>query len=162
MSEVALKEMLTEDLAGRGDVQSAFGENVITVQLEHLTFFFEKLKSDRYSFDYLTNLTAVDYEENFTVIYNFRSLSRKYKLTVRVVIDRNNPELPSATGFWKTADWQEREVFDMMGIRFAGHPDLKKILLSDEFEGHPLRKDFKYESRRIQPEVSDPDVKIIR
>ncbi|MCL5959424.1 MAG: NADH-quinone oxidoreductase subunit C [Chloroflexi bacterium] len=93
-------------------------------------------------FDYLINVTAVDYLDRFEVVYHLHSIPRGHALTLKVELDREIASVPSVTSIWRGADFQEREVYDMMGITFTGHPNLKRILLYDEFVGHPLRKDF--------------------
>ncbi len=93
-------------------------------------------------FNYLINLTAADYLDRFEVVYHLHSIPRGHSLTLKVELDREKASVPSVTEVWRGADFQEREVYDMFGITFVGHPDLKRILLYDEFVGHPLRKDF--------------------
>ncbi|HVB96228.1 MAG TPA: NADH-quinone oxidoreductase subunit C [Chloroflexota bacterium] len=94
-------------------------------------------------FDYLASLTAIDYLDRIDVVYQIRSLKQKRDLTLRVEVDRDEAVAPSVTGVWRAADFQEREIFDLMGVVFTGHPNLKRILLYDEFDGHPLRKDWR-------------------
>lgn len=148
MANENLKEMLVADLAGKGEISEFLNEVVVTITSKELIDLANKLKSDKYDFDYLTNLTAVEYDDNFTVVYNFRSVGNKTKLVLRVEISKDEANLPSVIEIWKTADWQEREVYDLMGIKFTGHPELHRILLADDFEGHPLRKDYKFDARR--------------
>jgi len=94
-------------------------------------------------FDYLTAVSGVDYLEFFEVVYHLTSLKHNHSLVLKArCYDRENPTLPSVVGLWRTADFQEREIYDLLGISFAGHPNLKRIALWDGFEGHPLRKDF--------------------
>jgi len=95
------------------------------------------------SFDYLSAITAVDYIEYFEVIYHLLSLqfNRSAILKSRI-FDRENPAISSVTSIWRGADLQEREVWDLMGVRFDKHYNLKRVLLWEEFPGHPLRKDF--------------------
>ncbi|MBI2955128.1 MAG: NADH-quinone oxidoreductase subunit C [Chloroflexi bacterium] len=93
-------------------------------------------------FNYLSNLTAVDYLDRMEVVYHLYSISRKHAVTLKVEVDRERASVPSVTGIWRGADFQEREVYDLLGVTFVGHPNLKRILLYDEFVGHPLRKDF--------------------
>lgn len=102
-----------------------------------------------YYFDFLANITAVDYfpESRFAVVYNLSSIPYQTQLTLRVEIAQSRdledlPEVPSVSSVWRTADWHEREAFDLMGIYFTGHPDLRRILLPDDWEGFPLRKDY--------------------
>jgi len=94
-------------------------------------------------FDYLTAITAVDYYDYFEVIYQLTSLRRNHSLVVKTrCYGRDNPSLPSVLGLWRGADFQEREIYDLFGISFDGHPNLKRIFLWEGFEGHPLRKDY--------------------
>jgi NADH-quinone oxidoreductase subunit C len=98
-------------------------------------------------FDMLTDLFGVDnYKEKprFELIYFLNSLKNKTRLAVKVGLE-DGESVPTASGIWKAAEWFEREIYDMFGIRFEGHPDLRRILLDEEFEGHPLRKDFPLE-----------------
>lgn len=93
--------------------------------------------------DYLRNLTAVDWKDRFEMVYNIANTKTMTSLVVKCDLDRTAPSLPSVTGIWPGANWLEREVFDLFGISFPGHPDLRRIMLPDEWEGHPLRKDYK-------------------
>lgn len=101
---------------------------------------------EKYGFNYLANLTAADYGAEFEVIYHLYAIpDNGLKLVVKTRIPREKAELPSLCSIYPTADWQEREVFDLMGIRFNGHPNLIRVLLPDDFVGYPLRKDFRKE-----------------
>jgi NADH-quinone oxidoreductase subunit C len=109
-------------------------------------------------FEMLTDLTAVDYhgrEPRFEVIYQLYSITNNHRLRVRVPAPEDDPTVPSAVAVWKSANWAERETFDMFGIRFTGHPDLRRILMYPEFVGHPLRKDYPLNQR--QPLVPERD-----
>ena len=102
-------------------------------------------------FDYLNCLSAVDRiaSGELEVVYNLSSLSQPTKILVRVRVPREDPIIRSVVSLWSTADWHEREAFDMMGIRFDGHPDLRRILTSEDWVGYPLRKD--YQDERLVP-----------
>ena len=108
------------------------------------------------AFDMLMDLTAVDdltfpgREDGprFEVVYHLYSLAHNHRLRVKVRVDEDDAVVPTATGLWPIADWFEREVWDMFGVRFAGHPDLRRLLLYEEFVGHPLRKDYPIERRQ--------------
>ena len=94
-------------------------------------------------FDYLNYITAVDYYNYFEVVYMLTSLEFNRSIVLKVrCYTRDNPTVPSLTGLYQGADWQEREVYDLMGITFQGHPNLKRIFLWEGFDGYPLRKDF--------------------
>jgi len=86
--------------------------------------------------------------ERFAVVCHFFSLQLKHRLRVEVPVDEADPEVDSLTSLWKSANWLEREVWDMFGVRFRGHPNLKRILMYDEFTGHPLRKDYPVNKRQ--------------
>jgi NADH-quinone oxidoreductase subunit C len=99
------------------------------------------------AFEFLSDLTAVDWlgrRPRFEVVYHLNALGRRERLRLKVRTDATEP-VPSVTGVWPTANWHEREAFDLFGIRFEGHPDLRRILMPDDWEGHPLRKDFPVE-----------------
>ncbi len=99
--------------------------------------------SPHLDFDYLSTITAVDYYQYFEVSYFLVSLRHNHSLMLKARChSRDNPSLPSLTHLWRSADLQEREVFDLMGITFEGHPNLKRIVLWPGFQGHPLRKDY--------------------
>lgn len=101
---------------------------------------------EKYGMNYLANLTAVDYGTEFEVVYHLYAIpDNGLKLAVKTRVTRDIAQLSSVYSVYPTADWQEREVFDLMGIRFSGHPHLERILLPDDFAGHPLRKDFRKE-----------------
>ena len=105
-----------------------------------------------FSFDLLSSITAVDYIDHFEVVYQLKSLITLSKATIKVKLGfgrEDQPEIDSAYNLWKGADFQEREVFDLMGIHFVNHPNLKRILLWDGFPGHPLRKDFVTNSQSV-------------
>ena len=94
-------------------------------------------------FDYLTSITAVDYYDYFEVVYQLTSLKHNHSLVVKTrCYEREKPSLPSVVSLWRGADLQEREIYDLMGISFDGHPNLKRIFLWQGFHGHPLRKDY--------------------
>jgi len=94
-------------------------------------------------FDYLTSITAVDYYDYFELVYQLTSLQHNHSLVIKTrCYGRDNPTLPSVVSLWRGADFQEREIYDLMGIGFDGHPNLKRIVLWEGFEGYPLRKDY--------------------
>jgi NADH-quinone oxidoreductase subunit C len=102
-------------------------------------------------FEMLSDLTAVDYlgeEPRFEVVYHLYSLARNHRVRIKARVPEQPAEIDSAVSLFASANWMEREVFDLYGIRFRGHPDLRRILLYDEFEGYPLRKDYPKERRQ--------------
>jgi len=134
-----------------GEKVQAFEDNTgnsILVAPEVLVEVCTELRDNpEYGMDYLTNLTAVDYPDNFTVVYHLASISQKpRRLTIKVQLPKDNPHVPTVTPVWNAANVQERECYDLMGVIFDGHPKLERILLPEDFVGHPLRKDFKMEA----------------
>jgi NADH-quinone oxidoreductase subunit C len=105
-----------------------------------------KLLKGEFEFNMLMDITGVDYypqqEPRFHVVYQLFAMDTRMRLTLRVPLSGNAPEMPSAIPVFVNANWKEREVWDMFGVRFTGHPDLRRILLPYEWEGHPLRKDY--------------------
>ncbi len=117
---------------------------------------FEKLKEDsKFLFSMLVDVTCVDWldqrEERFELVYQLLSLTFNHRLCLKVAVPESDPEVDSVRPLWPAANFMEREVWDMFGIKFRGHGDLRRILMYDEFTGHPLRKD--YPLRRKQPRV---------
>jgi len=100
-------------------------------------------ETPEFEFDYLTTITAVDYYQYFEVVYLLVSMVHNHSLVLKArCYDRDNPTLPSLVSLWRSADHQEREIYDLMGITFEGHPNMKRIVLWSDFKGHPQRKDF--------------------
>jgi len=94
-------------------------------------------------FDYLSSITAIDYYDYFELVYLLTSIKHNHSLVLKTrCYGRKNPILPSVVSLWQGADYQEREIYDLMGIAFEGHPNLKRIALWEGFQGHPLRKDY--------------------
>jgi NADH-quinone oxidoreductase subunit C len=100
---------------------------------------------EREQFVRLSTVTGVDRypaEPRFEVVYHLHSIARNLRLRLKCRLGGENPEIDSVTSVWRAANWYERETFDLFGIRFSGHPDLRRIMLPDDWEGHPLRKDY--------------------
>jgi len=159
-----LKERLATAIL---QADQARGETTIVIGREQALEVFKTLRNEPgFEFNMLSDLSAVDWPERkprFEVIYHLNSLALRHRLRVKILLD-DGPEAwtPTVSEIWKAADWLERECFDMFGIQFHGHPDLRRILMYDSFEGHPLRKDYPYQRRQpIVPET-DPVVKPLR
>ena len=147
MGDYNLDKMLAELQNLMGDKlelsEDAFF-NWIHISPDQLLVLMDKLKNE-YGFNYLANLTSVDYGEYFEIVYHLYSIPANNKTGVKTRVSRNQAQVDSVCLIWPTADWQEREVYDLMGIDFKGHPNLVRVLLPDDFTGHPLRKDFEME-----------------
>jgi len=94
------------------------------------------------NFDYLFCLTCVDWKSHLTMVYHFTSTMFRHTIVVKSKLDRNNPEIETVSDIWRTADFHEREVYDLFGVKFLHHPDLRRLLLTDDWIGYPLRKDY--------------------
>jgi NADH-quinone oxidoreductase subunit C len=126
-----------------GAVISADG-NTLVVEPKYLFNVAEFLKNEKgLEFNYLSNLTAVDYLDYFEVVYHLNSMVHNHSIILKVKLhSRGKPFVASVVSLWRAADYQEREIYDLMGIVFEGHPNLKRLFLWEEFEGHPLRRDY--------------------
>jgi len=139
-----VQQLAKRDGASDGSVLRA---NVgrITVTRAASQAFFRVLKED-FGFDHCSLISAVDNQPGFELVYHFSIIDMEGQmLEVHVELPRDTPTIDSITHLWGGADWHEREAYDLMGIYFIGHPDLKRVLLPDGFAGHPLRKDYVYE-----------------
>jgi NADH-quinone oxidoreductase subunit C len=137
-------------------LQDQFGENILEFNGEapdpwvkikpERTFEISKFlkQNSELAFDSLMCLSGMDYgaDSNLGVVYSLYSMKNKHRITLRVDLPRDNPKVPSVETIWRTADWHEREAYDLFGIHFEGHPDLRRILCPDDWEGYPLRKDY--------------------
>lgn len=129
--------------SGIREANTYLGQNYMVVEPSIVSEVLQILR-DREQFDYCVDITAVHYperEKQFDLVWILYSFPRNERIRVKIMI-ADGESVPSAVSIWATANWLEREVFDMFGIRFDGHPDLKRILLPDGWKGHPLRKDY--------------------
>ena len=117
-----------------------FGDGILQVESDQLHAAAADLAA--IGFDMLGMVTAVDYGEEFELVYRIRSREMRVGIIVRTRLPRTEPHITSVTDLWPGANWHEREVFDLFGITFDGHPDLRRLLLPDDWVGHPLRKDY--------------------
>ena len=115
--------------------------------------FFKDLK-DEFGFEHCSLITAIDNQPEFELVYHFTSVNKSVTVDssdlsvmveIHIYLDRDSPTIESISDLWGGANWHEREAFDLMGIYFLGHPDLRRVLLPEGFAGHPLRKDYVYE-----------------
>jgi NADH-quinone oxidoreductase subunit C len=161
MSDASSQLANIQTILGAKIVESmqAQGDDVVVLERSGLRDSFRALR-ERLSFDFLSDITAVDYWQKktprFEVVYQLISLPNRRRLRLRVAVPENDAVVESLTPLWRGANFLEREVWDLYGIRFADHPDLRRILLYDEFQGHPLRKD--YPVNLCQPRVPERHV----
>ena len=120
-----------------------YNEPGVVIDLQSLPKVAQFLKtSPGLDFDYLNCITVVDYLDYFEVVYHLTSMQHQRSLVLKVRCSRENPEVPSVVSLWRGADFQEREIYDLLGIVFVGHPNLKRIFMWEGFQGHPLRRDY--------------------
>lgn len=129
------------------EVIEAFGETTVIVPREHIAAACSFLKTaPEFQFNFLADLCGADRgpeeEPRFEVNYHLFSTTKHHRVRLKVLLAEDDPHVQSVTGIWRTANWHERETFDLFGIIFDGHPDLRRILLPDDWQGHALRKDF--------------------
>ncbi len=130
------------------------GDDTVLIQPDALVPIATFLRTDpELDYDYLMDLSAVDClqldkSHRFEVVYHLFSLSKKHRVRIKVPAPSKDPEVDSVVSIWPIANWFEREVWDMFGVKFRGHPNLKRILLYEEFEGHPLRRDYPIQKRQ--------------
>jgi NADH-quinone oxidoreductase subunit C len=116
--------------------------NVMILPEELKTFVIQLRSDPDLVFDYLFCLTCVDWKTHFTMVYHFSSTQYRHNIVVKAKLDRMNPEIETVSDIWRTAEMLEREVYDLFGIKFLHHPDLRRLIMPDDWEGWPLRKDF--------------------
>ena len=147
----SIRAKASRDIVG---FHSYKGDDTILVRRESIVGMMKMLK-DQFQFEMLADLSAVDYlgqEPRFEVVYHLNSISKNIRLRVKTPVAEGE-EVETISGLWPIANWLEREVWDMFGIKFKNHPDLRRLLMYEEFEGHPLRKDYPINKRqpRVKP-----------
>jgi NADH-quinone oxidoreductase subunit C len=157
--------MVSEELKSQSDVAALLaanpeyladakfdrGELTVVVPAEYIVAIVQLLKSKQ-EYVRLSTVTAVDYypaEPRFEVVYHLHSLSRNTRLRVKCKLSGPKPEIDSVTGVWRSANWYERETFDLFGVVFRNHPDLTRIMMPDDWEGYPVRKDYPVTGTRM-------------
>lgn len=153
------QENLIDDIRAKlGDsvesVTESFGDPVIFVKPGSIRPALSALRDAPFDYAVLLDLTCVDFvagEGRFELVYHLYSLSRNVRLRLKASLPSTDPAIASLVGLWKNAEWLEREVFDMFGVRFDGHPYLRRLLTYEGFEGHPLRKSYPW--RLAQPRI---------
>jgi NADH-quinone oxidoreductase subunit C len=129
------------------------GEDTLALHADHIVAACQALR-DEFGFELLSGQTAVDYwpelSPRFHIVYQIYSIQHNQRVCLRVPLDGNAPTMPTLTGVYPNANWQEREIWDMFGVRFDGHPDPRRILMPQDWEGHPLRKDYPLGYEEVQ------------
>ena len=143
------------------DFHTHRSDETVVIERDSLKKVCQFLRDDsRCVFEIMIDITAVDGLEmnmnpRFEVVYHFKSLTHASRIRIKVPLEENDCKIASISHIWESADWYERECFDMFGIIFEGHPDLKRILMYEEFEGHPLRKDYPIDKQQPLMELKE-------
>ncbi len=150
-----IEEALKEKFKGKiQSVKEDLGDVIIQISKEAVADVLKFLKDKPQDYSMLLDLTCVDHmkkKPRFEMVYHVFSLSKNHRLRIKARVPEDDPEVDSLCKIWKNANWLEREVYDMFGIQFKGHPDLRRLFMYDGFEGYPLRKD--YPLRKRQPKI---------
>ncbi len=142
MTNEDLKITIAEILPAAGFEE---GTEWLTLTVEPNVFksFAQQLRSiSSLNFDFLFCLTCVDWKTHFTMVYHFTSATHRHTIVVKSKLDRNNPEIETISDIWRTAEFHEREAYDLFGVKFINHPDLRRLFMTDDWVGWPLRKDY--------------------
>jgi NADH-quinone oxidoreductase subunit C len=154
MSDQAIVEKLKAKFsAAVQDVAEYRGETTVTVEKESIVEIGTYLRDDC-GYNLLSDLCGVDYlgkSPRFMVVYNLYNITTKQRLRVKVPVEEQDARVDTVSGVWGTANWHERECWDLMGISFNNHPDLRRILMPADWEGHPLRKDYPLQGPDREP-----------
>lgn len=151
--EAAFPGKIVESHALHGD------ETIVVGREDALAIFSALRDAPEFAFNLLSDLTIVDFfgkEPRFEVVYHLKSITLGHRLRVKIRIPEDDPVVPTVSSLWRGGNWLEREAWDMFGIRFLGHPDLRRILMYEEFRGYPLRKDYPVDRRQPLVEERDP------
>jgi NADH-quinone oxidoreductase subunit C len=147
-----LHRLLVQHVAAVKETHAQHGDATALVDKDRLVEVMRFLKDDpELAFDMLTDVTCVDYlgeTPRFEMVYHLYSLAKNHRLRIKARVPEEPCEIDTLCPLWPSANWMEREVWDLYGVRFTGHPDLRRLLLYEEFQGHPLRKDYPKERRQ--------------
>ena len=151
MGNEELKSKITELLASTTFEEGGEWLNIVIAPTDWLPFAKQLRNDATLQFDFLFCVTCIDWKTHLTMVYHLRSTNFRHDIVVRATLDRNNPEIQSVSDIWKTAIFHEREVYEMFGVNFLNHPDLRLLILPDGWEGkNPMRKDFEDEVNMIR------------
>jgi len=141
MTNEAFKQYIIQVLPAAAFDETGEWLNV-TIDAQSWKSFAQSLRRSEFDFDYLFCLTCIDWKTHLTMVYHLSSTTYRHTIVIKAQLDRVNPEIETVSDIWRTAEFHEREVFELFGVKFLHHPDLRRLILTDDFEGYPLRKDF--------------------
>jgi len=151
MGKEELKSKITELLASSAFEEGGEWLNIVIAPGDWLPFAKQLRNDTSLQFDFLFCVTCIDWKTHLTMVYHLRSTSFRHDIVVKATLDRNKPEIQSVSDIWKTAEFHERECYEMFGVNFLNHPDLRLLILPDGWEGkNPMRKDFEDEVNMIR------------
>jgi NADH-quinone oxidoreductase subunit C len=142
MTNEELKAHITELVPSAAFEEGGEWPNVHVTPEEFRSFMKQLRSNAALNMDYLFCLTCIDWKTHFTMVYHLSSTTHRHTIVVKVKLDRENPEIETVCDIWRTAELHEREVYDLFGVRFKNHPDLRRLMLTDDWVGYPLRKDY--------------------
>lgn len=145
-----------EELASKvnGEIEESVGQLILKVKAPYIIETLTEAKNFQHApCDFLHDLCGLDLGDHLEVVYQLSCLNGPQRLRVKAIVERENPLIDSVTGIWQGANFLEREAYDMFGIKFKGHPNLKRIYMWDDFEGYPLRKDYVTEPIEVRNQV---------
>lgn len=142
MSNDELKIKVSELLPSATFEESTEWVNVLIDPTSWKNFALQLRSTEGFDFNYVFCLTCVDWKTHLTMVYHLTSTLHRHVIVVKAKLDRNNPEIETVSKIWRTAEFHEREVYDLFGVKFLNHPDLRRLLMTDEWIGWPLRKDY--------------------
>lgn len=142
MTKEELKNRIAEIIPAATFDETGEWLNVIIDAIDWLPLAWQLRANEQLDFEFLFSVTAVDWKTHINMVYHLRSLKHGHIVVVKAKCDRAKPEIESVCKIWKTAELNEREAYDLMGVRFMSHPDLRRLFLTDDWEGFPLRKDY--------------------
>ncbi|MFT4705654.1 MAG: NADH-quinone oxidoreductase subunit C [Bradymonadia bacterium] len=161
MSAKALKLFSKKFKADIIDTHNRLGNETAIVKKDNIHAMCLALRDEpKLAFDYMSDLTVVDYAERqprFEVVYNLYSMTLKHRIRLRAIVEEGDEKIASVCDIWRAANWAEREAWDMYGIDFEGHPELRRMLMYEEFEGHPLRKDYPIQKSQPRMDLRRPE-----
>jgi NADH-quinone oxidoreductase subunit C len=142
MTNEELKIKLTELVPSGTFEEGGEWVNLFVAPAEWKSFAQQFYSTAGLDFDFLFCVTCVDWKTHLTMVYHLTSTTHRHSIVVKSKLDRNNPEIETVCDIWRTAEFHEREQFEMFGVKFLHHPDLRRLILEDDFKGFPMRKDF--------------------
>ena len=142
MSNEDLKSGLSQLFPAVSFEESSGWTAMIIQPQEWLSIAIELRNNDHFDFDYLFCMTCIDWKTKFSVVYHLTSTTKRHILVIKAMLDHHHPAIETVSHIWRTAEFHEREIYDLFGVHFINHPDLRRLFMTDDWKGWPLRKDY--------------------